>query len=181
MSVSQRTETTGRVVQTQSMNDTSAATKMERAEAPSAPAVSSLRVLLVEDCPLQQLLTCAALSTWGILPTIAGDGMEAVLLAGEQEFDLLLMDLHMPVMDGLTATARIRQREQRGPRFSRVPIVASTADPADLDRLDWYEAGLDDVLPKPSNLADLRGCLEKWCGRDFASQRIGAPSVGRRR
>ena len=81
----------------------------------------SLRVLLVDDCPMQQLLACALLSRWGVMPQIACDGFEAVLLVGEQDFDIVLMDVEMPVMDGLKATARIRQNERRTRPQSRHP------------------------------------------------------------
>lgn len=77
---------------------------------------SPWRVLLVDDCPMQQLRARALLSRWGVMPQIARDGLKAVLRVGEQDFDIVLMEVEMPAMDGLKATARIRQNERRARR-----------------------------------------------------------------
>ena len=80
------------------------------------------RVLLVDDCPLQRLLGLAFLSRWHITPDIAGGGREAVLLAREQDFDMILMDLDMPEVDGFAATTGIREQERSMGRRKRVPV-----------------------------------------------------------
>ena len=134
---------------------------------------SCLRVLLVDDCPvqLQQLLTCALLARWKIMPQIACDGLEAVLLAGEQDFDIILMDVEMPVMDGLTATGRIRQSERRARRERPVPVVAYTTGNLAVDEGRWRKSGMNGVLNKPCDALGLSECLERWCPSEFAALR----------
>jgi CheY-like chemotaxis protein len=130
---------------------------------------SSLRVLLVDDCPFQQLLACALLSRWMIVPQIACDGLEAVLLAGEQDFDIVLMDVEMPVMDGLLATARIRKTERRDHRTHAVPVVAYTAVDLASHERSWQRCGMNAVLHKPAEAPEMSACLERWCGSKFSS------------
>ncbi len=132
---------------------------------------SRLRVLLVDDCPVQQLLTCALLARWNILPQIACDGLEAVLLSGEQDFDIILMDVEMPVMDGLTATARIRQSERRARRERPVPVVAYTTGNLAADEGRWRTCGMNGVLNKPCDALEMSECLERWCPSGFAASK----------
>lgn len=132
---------------------------------------ASPRVLLVDDCPIQLLLGCVLLARWQIVPEIANDGLEAVLLAREQEFDLLLMDVEMRVMDGLTATRRIRQHEKQSKRGKRVPVVAYTGSEAALSEHTWRECGMDAVLGKPSPEPIMELCLKRWCPDMFKVQR----------
>ena len=127
----------------------------------------ALRLLLVDDCRINRLLVMAVLTRWGIVPTIACNGWQAVLLAERQSFDLVLMDMLMPVMDGMAATAKIRQAEREDPLRTAVPIVAYTsldlgADPERLARV-----GLSGVLPKPCNASSLQACLARWCPDKF--------------
>ena len=124
---------------------------------------SSLRVLLVDDCPIQQLLSSALLSKWGIRPEFASDGLEAVLLAGEQRFDLILMDIQMGVLDGVAATTRIRLNERRN-GTGEVPIVAYTAEPIPDCQRAWADAGITASLAKPCQPAEMGECLMRWCG-----------------
>lgn len=128
-----------------------------------------LRVLLVDDCPLQQLLACALLSRWKIVPQIASDGLEAVLLVGEQDFDIVLMDVEMPVVDGLLATARIRSNERRARQGRAVPVVAYTAQALASDERTWRRSGMNAVLHKPAEAPEMGACLERWCGSKFSS------------
>ena len=129
------------------------------------------RVLLVDDCPVQLLLGCVLLARWQIVPELANDGLEAVLLAREQEFDLLLMDVEMPVLDGLTATRRIRQHEEHRKAERRVPVVAYTANETTLDERTWRESGMDAVLGKPSPETIMGECLRRWCPDKFKPSR----------
>ena len=138
---------------------------------------SALRVLLVDDCPFQQLLTCALLSRWRVMPQIACDGYGAVLLAEEQEFDIVLMDVEMPLMDGLDATARIRQNERRATRAHPVPVVAYTAGDLALHEEKWRHCGMNAVLSKPADHAQMGECLAHWCGSKFASTEALRPSA----
>lgn len=124
---------------------------------------TSLRILLVDDCPVQQLLGCALLSQWGIMPQLASDGLEAVLLACEQQFDLILMDIRMGVLDGMEASKRIRHRELcRG--GAAVPIVAYTAEDIGTNERAWSAAGISASLAKPCASAEMGECLHHWCG-----------------
>ena len=129
---------------------------------------SPLRVLLVDDCPLQQLLACVLLSRWKIVPQIACDGLEAVLLVGEQDFDIVLMDVEMPVMDGCAATVRIRRNERRDRRAQAVPVVVYTADDLASDERRWRLCGMNAVLRKPCEVQEMSACLERWCGAKFS-------------
>jgi CheY-like chemotaxis protein len=117
------------------------------------------------------MLVTAVLTRWGIVPTIACDGAQAVLIAERQSFDIVLMDLLMPVMDGVVATAKIRQAERENPQRAQVPIVAYTsldlaADPMRMARVGWSA-----VLPKPCSATSLRACLTRWCPDRFLGNR----------
>jgi CheY-like chemotaxis protein len=120
-------------------------------------------VLLVDHDRANRMRVTALLLQWGVLPTIACDGAQAVDLAKRQAFDLILMEVTMPVMDGVVATAKIRQAERENPSRSPVPIVAHTvldlgADPARMARVGWSA-----VLPKPCCASSLRTCLALCC------------------
>jgi signal transduction histidine kinase/HPt (histidine-containing phosphotransfer) domain-containing protein len=105
-----------------------------------------LRILLVEDTPANQRLIQYLLRNRGHAVEIAANGLEAVDLAGRQDFDVVLMDVQMPVMDGYQATAAIRRLPNgRG----SVPIIAMTAHAMQGDRQRCLEAGMDDYLSKP--------------------------------
>ena len=82
----------------------------------------AVRLLLVDDCRINRMLVTAVLTRWGIVPTIACNGEQAVLISERQAFDIVLMDMLMPVMDGVVATAKIRQAERENPLRGQVPI-----------------------------------------------------------
>ena len=132
---------------------------------------SPLSVLLVDDCPIQQLVACALLGRWKVIPRIACDGLEAVLLAGERDFDIILMDVEMPMRDGLTATALIRLHERRARRGQRVPIVACTTGTLAQDEDRWRLCGMNGVLDKPCDVQGMTECLERWCPSGFAASK----------
>ena len=111
-------------------------------------------ILLVEDNPINQKLAVALLSRKGYAVIVADNGLKAVERCAQQDFDLVLMDLQMPVMDGLEATRRIRAHEGENGR-RHVPIVAMTASARDEDRQICFAAGMDDFLTKPLNVAQL--------------------------
>ncbi len=119
----------------------------------------TLRVLLVEDHPINQLLATTLLQRWGHTVVLAKNGQEAVDLFGAQQWDMVLMDMQMPIMGGLEATRRIRAAEPPG---QHTPIVAMTANAMDSDRLACMEAGMDDHLAKPFNAAALQAKLERF-------------------
>ena len=112
------------------------------------------------------------LARWDIVPTMACNGAQAVILAERTGFDIVLMDLLMPVMGGVAATAEMRQAEcQKGVREQR-PIVACTSlDPATDPR--WTaRVGFSAVLRKPCTAMELQKCLARWCPDKFlVSQR----------
>ena len=107
----------------------------------------TLRVLLAEDSVVNQKLALALLKKWGLTVSVAQNGVQAVELATTQEFDLILMDIQMPEMDGLEATRRIRasEAETGGHR----PIIAMTAHAMTGDREECLEAGMDSYVSKP--------------------------------
>ena len=120
-----------------------------------------LCVLVVDDNPVNLLIATEMFSSWGIQPKLAADGAEAVALASELRFDLILMDIQMPVLDGLAATRQIRHFERELAR-ARVPVVAFTSSRPIQARL-LQDFGLDDVLDKPCEAQALLTCLERWC------------------
>jgi CheY-like chemotaxis protein len=127
---------------------------------PATPAMLP-RVLVVDDNPINRLLAGELLSLWGIAPMHAADGAEAVALACGNEFDLILMDLQMPVLDGVSATAQIRRFEtERSSR--RVAVVAYTSSPFTGSEPMLRACGMDAVLEKPCDAATLHACLCRW-------------------
>jgi signal transduction histidine kinase/CheY-like chemotaxis protein len=128
--------------------------------ASAAPSPQQLRVLVAEDNQVNSRITCLFLERLGATWELAENGEEAVRLARQGGFDLILMDLQMPVMDGLEAALAIRQFEAAQGRH--VPIVAMTAAVLEEDRRSCRAAGFDDHLPKPMKLADLEQKIRKW-------------------
>ena len=128
-------------------------------------------VLLVDDCPIQQLLGCAMLSHWGIMPQLASNGVEAIRWASEQSFDLILMDVDMPLMDGLVAASEIRRQEREQHSDKRVPLIAYTAGRLADNPNRWRECGMDGVLAKPCQLEQVGACLDRWCPQPAESRR----------
>jgi two-component system, sensor histidine kinase and response regulator len=120
------------------------------------------RVLVVDDNPDNLEFADDLLRRLGITPTLAEDGVEAVALAGSRAFDLILMDLQMPLLDGLAATKRIRVAEHER-LAARVPVLAYTSHA--LDRELLRDCGLDGVLDKPCTAQALQECLLRWCAR----------------
>lgn len=115
------------------------------------------RVLVAEDNPINQKIAKRILEKIGFEVTIAGDGKEAVEFSLKNGFDLILMDIQMPRMDGIEATRAIRRDSTH-----QTPIVAMTANTSDDDRRVCLEAGMDDFLTKPIDSGALQSVLEKW-------------------
>ncbi|MEL6188293.1 MAG: response regulator, partial [Myxococcota bacterium] len=118
----------------------------------------SLRVLVVEDNVVNQKVVLAMLKRMGLEADVASHGQEAVERVAETAFDVVFMDLQMPVMDGLTATRRIRGH---GAAIEQPLIVALTANALESDRIACLEAGMNAFLAKPVQLRTLRAYLEQ--------------------
>jgi CheY-like chemotaxis protein/HPt (histidine-containing phosphotransfer) domain-containing protein len=129
----------------------------------AAPALQSSRrgaVLLAEDNSVNQMVAKAMLAKLGVQVEIANNGEEAIAMLAAKNYDLVLMDCQMPVMDGYQATAAIRQIEADSPRH--LAIIALTANAMEGDRNKCLEAGMDDYLAKPYTLAQLESMLARW-------------------
>ncbi|WP_162275950.1 response regulator [Roseimaritima ulvae] len=125
---------------------------------PTAP-VDALRILLAEDGEINQLVACGLIENLGHRVQVANDGYEVLQALQEETFDVVLMDVMMPGMDGLEATAEIRRREQTSGQH--LPIIAMTAHALVGDRERFLDAGMDDYLAKPIGLDGLRDVLER--------------------
>ncbi|QEH36332.1 Signal transduction histidine-protein kinase BarA [Aquisphaera giovannonii] len=139
-------------------------------EGPAAPGPArALRVLLAEDNATNQVLAISLLERDGHLVEVAPNGKEALDALAARPFDVVLMDIQMPVMDGFEATALIREREGRS--GGHVPIIAMTAHAMKGDRERCLESGMDGYVAKPIRAADLRRALE-----EVVPAGIGEPS-----
>ncbi|MEO7851875.1 MAG: ATP-binding protein [Rubrivivax sp.] len=125
-----------------------------------------LRVLVAEDDRINQMVVEEMLKRLGCEVHVTGDGHAAREAAAAQDFDIVFMDCHMPVMDGYEATRGMRADELvRGQHGHRTPIVALTADALASDRERCLAAGMDDFLTKPVGGAQLAATIERWTGR----------------
>ena len=125
----------------------------------------SVRILLVEDYPTNQQVAMSHLKAAGCHADLAENGLGALELYKEKHYDLILMDIQMPGMDGYEATREIRKLEtQRQSSSKRVPIIAMTAHAIKGYREKCLEVGMDDYLAKPLTRRDLFGIVEKWTG-----------------
>jgi CheY-like chemotaxis protein len=115
--------------------------------------LTGLRVLVAEDNAVNQRLIRLLLQRLGLKPDLACDGREAVDHARAQTYDLILMDVQMPELDGYEATAAIRQQESGTARH--LPIIAMTAHAMKGDRERCLEAGMDEYVAKPIRAAQL--------------------------
>ena len=130
------------------------------------PLANPVRVLLAEDNPVNQKLAHRLLDKLGCRVDQAANGSEAVRMADRFPYDLILMDVQMPEMDGYEATAEIRKL-QNGHRH--VPIVAMTAHALNGDRERCLEAGMDDYLSKPVSFEALSAAIRTWSQADRGS------------
>ena len=122
------------------------------------PDLMGLRVLVAEDHPLSQEIILEMLEDLGCIAEIAADGLEAIECALANNYDLIMMDMQMPKMDGLAATRVIRTL----PGHRDKPIIALTANAFVEDRLRCQEAGMSDHISKPVTSAKLAAALSKW-------------------
>ncbi len=124
---------------------------------PEVKAHHSLKILIVEDTLVNQMLLRIVLEKMGHTTVTAGDGSRAVECAAQQRFDLIFMDVQMPVMDGFAATAAIREAEKLN--GGHVPIYAMTAHALQGDRERCIAAGMDGYVSKPAQRAEIAGVI----------------------
>lgn len=138
--------------------------------AANSPTHSALQVLVADDNPVNLMTISALLEQRGIIALLAVDGAEAVELACARTFDIVFMDVQMPVLDGLAATSRIRRFENMQSR-RHVPVVAYSSTNVGLGLLK--ASGVNDVLAKPCTADEFDACMARWCP-DFVSRAFTA-------
>jgi CheY-like chemotaxis protein/anti-sigma regulatory factor (Ser/Thr protein kinase) len=122
---------------------------------------SSIRVLLAEDNIVNRKVALGFLKKLGIDAMAVGDGFQAIEVLQENDFDIVLMDIQMPKMNGYEATRLIRNADSES-RMAAVPIIALTAHAMEGDRERCIEAGMNDYLSKPIDIDALKAVLQKW-------------------
>ena len=145
------------------------------ASASAASETAAHRILLVEDSPTNRAVVEAFLEDLPVTLDMAENGQEGVDRAAATVYDLVLMDMAMPVMDGLTATRQIRKLPGLN---GKVPIVALTANAMASDRESCLAAGMNDYLSKPLNLAGLVDSVRRWLALDEAEAEAAAGDAG---
>ncbi len=147
--------------------------RSEPAKDPTSQDVSGcgLRVLVAEDNRVNQAVATRMLQKMGHTVAIAGNGIEALELVAGTDFDLVLMDLQMPEMDGITATKKIREQELETKRH--LPIVAVTAHAMKGDRERCLEAGMDGYIPKPISARQVEDAIRKYARREIVNSEFG--------
>ncbi|MDR0391051.1 MAG: response regulator [Planctomycetaceae bacterium] len=125
--------------------------------------INDKKILLVEDNKINQLVATEILRLLGVNLVIANNGLEALDAVQKDDFDLILMDVQMPVMDGLTAAKEIRKMNKSN--LSTIPILAMTANAMDVDYQKSIESGMDDHLTKPIDPTKLKQALTAWIGK----------------
>jgi CheY-like chemotaxis protein len=145
-------------------------TKLTSAKSRRVGAPKPLRVLLAEDDMTNVLLATTVMEMLGCVVTTVGAGNEALRAVLHEPFDIVLMDFHMPVMNGPAATRAIREWEADPTRIKdsrnapHMPIIAITASALPEEREECLRAGMDEILLKPFRLDHLRKVLERWAG-----------------
>jgi PAS domain S-box-containing protein len=146
-------------------------------EAHASPTFAGHRILLVEDNPVNQRVAQRVLQKLAADVTLANHGAEALERLDESSFDAVLMDCQMPVMDGFTATRRIRELERLSGKSKRLPIIALTANVMSEDRENCIAAGMDAHLGKPIEPAQLADCLSRYLKPQAARSHPTNPEV----
>lgn len=147
---------------------------------PSVAIAGKPHILVAEDNDINALLATRVLEKSGCTVVHARNGREAVEAAaaamadGAARFDMILMDIFMPELDGLEAASEIRSLFAAKPQLSRPPVIALTANAFNEDRDRYLAAGMDDYLAKPFDTAALTAILARWTGRDEEAERLPA-------
>lgn len=140
---------------------------MEQEEVPGLSKFSHLKVLLVEDNKINQLLAKQILTGWGVNVEVANDGFEAIAKLQRRTFDLILLDLQMPEIDGFEVARFVRKTIK--PPANQIPIVALTADAFTETKALTQDAGMNDFITKPYQQKDLLRVLRKFSMPDSES------------
>jgi signal transduction histidine kinase/DNA-binding response OmpR family regulator len=133
--------------------------KVEEAKVESIDTLPNLRILVTEDNKVNQKVASLMLNKIGQEVVIANNGVEAVALFKQQTFDLILMDIQMPIMDGISAAKEIRRREKN--ESTRIPIIALTANAMKGDKERFLAAGMDEYLSKPIKIKNVISTIKK--------------------
>ncbi|MBI9082758.1 MAG: response regulator [Desulfobacterales bacterium] len=144
------------------------------------PPGGGARILLAEDYPTNRKLATTHLQRAGYTVDLAENGRQAVAAFGQNAYDLVLMDIQMPEMDGYEATRRIRTMERQAAAvLKRVPIVAMTAHAVNGYRERCLETGMDDYVTKPLKRAELLAMVAKWTGDgpEASARSVSDPAV----
>jgi len=140
---------------------------------PRLATLRGARILLVEDNDINQLIARALLEDVGLVVEVADNGQIALERVRKSAYDLVFMDMQMPVMDGVTATREMRKLQ----RLEHLPIVAMTANAMERDRYLCMDAGMNDFLVKPIDQQDLLGILLRWIRPRGAAPVPAAPAL----
>ncbi|MCX9084540.1 MAG: response regulator [Candidatus Methanoperedens sp.] len=116
------------------------------------------KVLIAEDTPLNMELIIDIFKAMDFIVHEASNGEEAVKMTGEEQYDLIIMDIEMPIMDGITATKLIKSN----PAYANVPIVALSAFAMKGDREKFLSQGCDDYISKPIDVLSFMKNMEKY-------------------
>lgn len=139
--------------------------ELQREEAQKAEGcVGRLKVLLAEDVELNQMVATRMLKELGHDVTVVGDGRQALEAVLADDYDMVLMDVQMPVMDGVQATQAIREMERQDVARKKIPIVAMTANALKGDKAKYLSVGMDGYLAKPILLDELRAAIAEQFG-----------------
>ena len=131
-------------------------------EAETIDKISGSSILLVEDNAINQQVAMELLERVGLVVDLANNGQEALNMLRDKSYDAILMDVQMPVMDGMEATRQIRKQS----KFNKIPVIAMTAHAMAEDKRKCRAAGMDEHLTKPIRPERLYGVLAKWLGAD---------------
>ena len=122
--------------------------------------LNGISVLVVEDNEVNVLVVKKFLKKWGVIFSHAKDGIDALEKVKSTDYDIILMDIHMPNMDGYSATKEIRKMNNK--HYQNIPIIALTASALMDHRGRIYEAGMDDIVVKPFNPTELYNMMVKY-------------------